>query len=921
MKSMIGIFILIVFGLLPVSGKAKMSFQQDEKNWRPGTVVIKIKSFNTSQKINRPNHEISSLLNKYNATSIEPLVKNSNSSSLLGREELNRIFIVRFDKSANLSLKIDELSRDPMIDYAEPDYILKSHSIPNDPLLNQIYPLSIIDADSAWSIQQGDSNVIIGIIDTGVDWDHPDLSASIWTNKNEIPENNIDDDNNGFIDDIRGWDFLENGIDAFQGEDSSMQDNNPMDFDGHGTHVAGIAAGTTNNGIGISSLGRGCRIMPLRIGWHTKDGNGAGFSSDMAKAFVYAVENGASICNLSYGTSGAVLDAALFAYKNGVLIVNSAGNSHSDEPSVLGSQSWALSVAATNSEDKKASYSTFHSTVDVSAPGGDFSSGNSTGFLSTIVHPSNFYQNNEYVPFQGTSMASPLVAALAGLIKSQHKNWSPAKIMFQIVETADNIDNINPKYSHKLGSGRINAVRALTEIVVAKPKMKIASVRIDDSNSGNNNGLLDPGESVSLHCLLKNEWGDAHNTTGIISCSNGDISIIKSNSNYGTVYGISNLDSSEHGSIDDGFQISISPNALPQTFSFTLNISTAEGITEQLPFDVRLHSNLLFVDDDDGETNIQQYYINTFNQLGVSYDTWNRKSQDAIPFDYLQKYKAVIWSCEWSFPSLDITDRNLLATYLNNGGSLFISGQDIGWDLADSAGNEFILSNGASKLFYENYLKSKYITDDAKNDSLYGISENFISNNLNIARNQPGRTSSDQYPDVIDTINGSKYCFVYNGGDFKGKGGAIIYSKDYTVVNFGFGGFESIVDMTQRKTIMQRVIKFLSPEIKMTKVIDETPVPSASSFSIEQNYPNPFNPTTMINYQIPFTSRVSIKLYDLLGRELITLVNSSMNAGKHSIPFNASELPSGIYFYRIESTSVTGTNSYFTETKKMVFLK
>lgn len=919
---MVGIFILIIFGLLSLLGKSKVSFQHNEKNWRPGTVIVKFKKNNTSfQNINRSNLDIQSILQKYHAKSIEPIIKYSDGSPLIGREELDRIFIVRFDESKNLGSRLDELSKDPMIEYAEPDVILKSHSIPNDPLLNQIYPLSIIRADSAWSIQQGDSNVIIGIIDTGVDWDHPDLATSIWSNKNEIPDNNIDDDNNGFIDDIRGWDFLENGIDAYIGEDSSTQDNNPMDFDGHGTHVAGIAAGTTNNGIGISSLGWGCRIMPLRIGWHTKDGNGAGYSSDMAKALVYATENGASICNLSYGTSGAVLDAALFAYKNGVLIVNSAGNSHSEEPSVLGSQSWALSVAATNSEDKKASYSTFHSTVDVSAPGGDFSSGNSNGFLSTIVLPSNFYQNNEYIQFQGTSMASPLVAALAGLIKSQHKNWSPAEIMFQIVETADNIDNLNPKYSHKLGSGRINAVRALSEFVVAKPKLKIVSIRIDDSNGGNNNGLLDPGESVSLQCILKNDWGDSHNTNGIISCNNVDISIVKNSSNYGTVFGISHLDSSEHGSIDGGYQINVSPNALPQTFSFKLNILSDEGITEQLPFDVRLHANLLFVDDDDGENNIQQYYVNAFNQLGISYDTWNRKSQDVIPFDYLNKYKAVIWACEWSFPSLDITDRNILTTYLNNGGSLFISGQDIGWDLADSTGNEFILSNGASKLFYENYLKSKYKSDDAKTDSLSGIPESIVSNNLMIVRNQPGRSNSDQYPDVIDTTNGSNFCFVYEGGDFNRNGGAIIYSKEYRLVNFAFGGFESIIDATQRKTIMQRIVKFLSPEIKMTNSVNESSTQTLISFSLEQNYPNPFNPITVINYQIPFNSRVNIKIYDLLGRELITLLNDIKNSGNHSIFFNASKLSSGIYFYRIESTSITESHSYFTDTKKMVYLK
>ncbi len=914
MRSAFGILLLFCVGITFLPAKKNILSMIQEKQWQPGVLIVKMKSTVPIFPKIEIASELLSLKTKYSVQSIDRLITSVPKHVMVGREVLERIFIFRTSVSANILLLARELSQESSVEYAEPNYILTSHSTPNDPLFNQIHPLAIVQADTAWSIQKGDSTVVIGIIDTGVDWDHPDLAASIWKNVNEIPGNNIDDDGNGFIDDVRGWDFLENGFDAFFGEDSAAQDNDPMDFNGHGTHVAGIAAGCTNNGIGIASLSWGCKIMPLRIGWHTKNGNGFGYSADMAKAFVYAADNCASICNLSFGTTGAVLDGALYAFKNGVVIVNSAGNSNSDESSVLGSQSWALSVAATNSDDKKASYSTFHSSVDVSAPGGDFSSGNFQGFLSTIIHPSSFYGNQEYAQFQGTSMASPFVASLAGLIKSKHRNWSPAKIMFQIVETADNIDSKNPLFVKKLGSGRINALRALTETVSAKPKLNIISVVVDDSKSGNGNGLLDPGETANINCIVRNDWGDALNATAELRCTNPSVSIVKNISSYGTIYGISNIDSSQKRCADEGFKIAVNANALPQSISFNVTIMSEGGYATQLPFELTISAKLLFVDDDDGLNNVEQYYINSFNHLGIVYDSWNRNANGELPFDYLQKYKAVVWACEWAFPSLDISDRNILTTYLNSGGNLFLSGQDIGWDLADSVGSEFLLSNGASKVFYEKYLKTKYISDDAKNDILSGIYSNNISNTLMISRYQPGRTFSEQFPDVIDTVNGSNYCFLFNGGIFIGRGGAISYSKDYKLVHFGFGGFESISDSVKRNIVMERIVKFLSPEIVMTNVSSKNSNQIPIAFSLEQNFPNPFNPLTKIRYSISQPSFVTLKVYDMLGREIQTLIQSYQTKGEYRIPFNASDCASGIYYYRLSTPQ-------FVDTKKMILLK
>ncbi len=191
---------------------------------------------------------------------------------------LENIFVFETDKSSDIQKIVTELNSRPDIEYAEPVYLNKIEAVPDDPLYSDQYALPQISAPAAWDIKFGSSDVIIGILDTGVDWDHEDLADNIWVNEDEIPDNGIDDDNNGFIDDIRGWDFVTGRAGTEDGqadslEDGDVPDNDPMDYDGHGTHVSGIAGAVTNNGIGVASASAGATIMPLRIGYLANDGN------------------------------------------------------------------------------------------------------------------------------------------------------------------------------------------------------------------------------------------------------------------------------------------------------------------------------------------------------------------------------------------------------------------------------------------------------------------------------------------------------------------------------------------------------------------------------------------------------------------------------------------------------------------------
>jgi len=261
----------------------------------------------------------------------------------------------------------------PDVEYAEPNYIVKAEAVPDDPRYNELWGLNIIDAPGAWDITNGVSSVVVAVVDTGVDYNHPDLQANIWNNAGETScTNGIDDDGNGYPDDCRGWDF-------------SGNDNDPMDIDVHGTHVAGIIGATGNNGIGVAGVNWRVSIMPLRF----LDSSGFGDIAGAIAAIDYARTNGARVVNCSWGSYGysqALKDT--IDVSPAVLFVCAAGNDGLDTeinphyPSGLGSAN-VISVGASDSADNLAHYSNFGLTsVDVAAPGGGGTYG--TGILSTV---------------------------------------------------------------------------------------------------------------------------------------------------------------------------------------------------------------------------------------------------------------------------------------------------------------------------------------------------------------------------------------------------------------------------------------------------------------------------------------------------------------------------------------------------------
>ena len=451
--------------------------------------------------------------------------------------DLTTIYKLQVPEDTDILKLVEEYGRDPNVEYAEPNYIYHTYeTIPNEyvdraALAAAQWALDKIKAPEAWDIETGSSNVIISIIDTGVDWDHPDLAANIWTNPGEDPwsdpndpstGNGIDDDGNGYVDDWRGWDFVNAPANVvYPGEDPAPSDNNPMDFHGHGTQMAGIAAGVTNNDVGIAGLTWNSQIMVVRAGHKDLNGVGQLDGYPTMQAIYYAASNGAHVISMSFGytlASSGLRDAINYAYGLGAVLIASAGNDNEPRKRYPAAEENVISVAATDINDRKASFSNFGSWVDIASPG---------VYIYTTAY------NDTYAWVSGTSPSAPYVAGLAALILSKYPGWDNSKTVFQIINTADPIDHLNPDYQDLLGSGRINAYQAVADTAtMTSIKLDIVDYSFDEG-SNDLDGYINPGETVELFLRIKNISANTlDNVSTVLSSNDNFVTVISNSSAY-----------------------------------------------------------------------------------------------------------------------------------------------------------------------------------------------------------------------------------------------------------------------------------------------------------------------------------------------------------------------------------------------------
>lgn len=343
---------------------------------------------------------------------------------------------------ANKSQAVKLLFKNEYIEYAQENnkYILNS-TIPNDPYFSSQYYLTKTNLPQTWDISLGDSAIIIGIIDSGLDFLHPDLNGSFKINYGEIPNNGKDDDNNGYVDDYYGWNFISNSKDA--------ADDNIFS---HGTAVTGVIAAGFNNGIGIASVAPKCKVLVMKA----FDSQGNGYDNDVATAILYAISRGVKVLNFSFGDyvySYLLRDVIRFAYSKNIVMFASSGNDASDILHYPSAFDEVISVGASDSDDRRASFSAYGETVDLYAPGYQI-------LTTSIMGKGSSEFNNNYAYINGTSFSSPICAGVAGLLLSKNKNLTNEEIRGILVSTTDYFPG-QVSWDHNYSAGRLNAFNAI----------------------------------------------------------------------------------------------------------------------------------------------------------------------------------------------------------------------------------------------------------------------------------------------------------------------------------------------------------------------------------------------------------------------------------------------------------------------------
>jgi subtilisin family serine protease len=405
---------------------------------------------------------------------------------------------------------IEQYLSDPNVEYAEPNYLRYASSIspriPNDTYFARQWSLmntgiiadgtpgADIQATDAWGINTGSSSVPIAVIDTGIDYDHPDLVGNIWINPLENPNNGIDDDGNGKVDDWRGWDFttcaaFRSGP-PFDCVTPKSEDNDPFDDEGHGTHVSGTVGAVGNNGEGVTGVMWQAQLMALKA----LNAQGVGSTADIINAVDYAVANGALIMNASLGGSGfsqAMFDALSAANTAGVLLVAAAGNESANNdlnPHYPASYNLSniISVAATDQNDRRISFSNFGpDSVDVAAPG--------VYIFSTVPTWWDTAGFGILEFFSGTSMATPHVAGLAGLLYSQYPHFTHAQVRGTIMRYVDVLPSLQGWIA---SGGRINAYMAISSLLAPAGLDATATSQSEISLMWKDNAMAEDGYKV-----------------------------------------------------------------------------------------------------------------------------------------------------------------------------------------------------------------------------------------------------------------------------------------------------------------------------------------------------------------------------------------------------------------------------------------
>ncbi|MFU8859748.1 MAG: S8/S53 family peptidase [Cyclonatronaceae bacterium] len=874
-------------------------------------------------------------------------------------DDLTRTFVMTYDSGENPFILAAKIASLPGVAYAEPLYLHEITASPNDPFVSgsgHDY-FGYHTFFGAWDVSKSSGDVVIAIVDSGVDYTHEDLRTKLWRNPEPGRARSMFPDLfSEVVNDSIGWDFWSSGS-----SQNPVQNNDPRGvFENHGTHVAGTAAADTDNGIGIAGTGWKARYMAVKAGGTQELPRAIGFGY---QGILYAAANGADIINCSWGGpnfSAFGQDVVTLATALGSLVVGAAGNSGSDQPFFPASLPEVLSVGSVDHRNgERSGFSNYGYSVDVFAAG--------TAINSTIF-------SDQYGLKSGTSMAAPVVSGLAALIRSHNPDWSPVRIATQIRATANSLEKDHPaSFRYKLGTGVIDAFRAL---MINRPGLKVSEA--DFVNLAGDK--LDIGEDGEVTIRLVNYGESTSQLELILEALTPGIEISKTEPNPATVATDAEVSARFNVSIPANFNLSSVPSFLLRmedrgTAYYDFAVLTYDTIL----YDIHDTNKILTSANSTGTVG----YLNALTSSGgVGFIPFNESTGDfsnpSMLFEGALMIETVVDSTRFNLDQAR-NDAGISMDFVPLTGFQFQKPQDPsgpamgrGRFTTLQPGNRPHLDIELETFSYnlpglDQAMIFKYsvtnLNNGRINDTRIGLFNDwdiapFFQNNtafdlqgdfLYAWSNEPGRPYAavahlgniesaiaidNRYNGPQDSLNfgltdgfsDQKKSWSLRAGQSKTRlvntdisivtasGPYDIEPEATAVVGFIYAYGHSLADLRQQIQNAREKSSFrvAQPGLVLKEEGPFSEIPETTF--LYPNYPNPFNPSTTVRYYMDEGGEVTLSVYDLLGRRVTTLAEGPRAQGSHTVSYNAAGLSSGVYLLVLD----TGGKR---QTRKMLLLK
>lgn len=867
---------------------------------------------------------------------------------------LDRMYRIVFSSNVHPLTIAREFASIPGVEYAEPERIHYTTIVPNDPRLAQQYSIDKMNLKAAWDITTGSRDVIVAGVDSGVHWTHEDLKDNQWINPGEdingdgrfttADINGVDDDGNGYIDDIIGIDLV--GPDLNQGP--TYYDIDPLPTPSglnHGTHTLGIINAVGNNGKGIAGVAYGCRYLSIKCGPDVA-------ANSIRRGYdgiVYAANMGARVINCSWGGEGGYLqseeDQIAYAISKGAVVVASAGNSAKDAIFTPASYPGVLAVTSTTSSDAISNFSNYATWVDVSAPG--------SNILSTLSATNTSYGNQS-----GTSMAGPNAAGICALVASIHPEFTPLQIAEQVRISSDNIDaSIPSRYKKKVGYGRVNALRALT---VNSPSVRLIEYTLTDKNTGNGNEIFERGESIELRVRFKNYLSATKNAVVTFSTTNTRVTIQNPEIQLGVLGTMEEFDNesapiiislADEEALND--QVNIDYTISDDSYNdygglFFLqqptyrdhnanNITTTISNDGNIGFDdfslLRgkgyiyrnngyntlfegalmiggvLNGQTFVVDVARNESgNVQNAdFIGTQPVLMLTpgpiaaQEGFTEFTDDSAPLANRLGLRVSMHSLQ--FTDGDAADVLIVKYVMKNTSSNTLSNVHAGlyfdWDISTNGGSDYAEYDTTAKVGYA-YGRSGAVntwvgaTVLSRDKPIHFMNiNNPDSDNLPIFGVHNGFTKQEKFVSMSSGIL-QRQSKINDISQVVGNGPYELAPGDSAVIAFALlAGYTKaeIVKATDAALVKWSLIN---------QPVSVKPIPNV--FGLLSISPNPVGHAqgvATLQYELQRSGSVQIQLYDALGRNIRTLLQGEVPIGKHALPFETASLAAGVYYVKL----------------------